>query len=478
MATPRRYDRQGLLAVNPQAFFGFFLEPPKRENEAQGDVVVVDVQGPLEFHAGYWCDSYDAILERVQAACTSSAKAIVLRVDSPGGDAKGVYETARAIRAECAAAGKKLVAYVEGHACSAAYALACAASEIVASEAALIGSIGIINARIDVTGADRAYGTAFTFLTSGKRKADGNPHTAVTEAELAATQRIVDSMASTFFGLVEELRGIPAAKVAGLEAGIFYGAAAVEVGLADRVQSFSSLLAALASPEGNSMATKYEEARAALEEAAKGDGEEAKKAKAALAAMDEKDEPEAESEESDDDDEEKEPDAKAEGHEKEKPEASTKASATVPASTAGELAATVATLSKDVASLKAQSETKERATFLASRPDLPAELVKVLEKKPLAEVKAIVTAIPKPAKPAKANLAAAAQVQATRGAGQGDGAGDDAPELVDEDRLLDEAMGLRAHSGGVRRQGTKMVFGAMSADAAAKRHAEIVGGAK
>jgi signal peptide peptidase SppA len=472
----RRYDGEGLLAVRPQALFGMFIEPPTRENEAEGDVAIVEVQGPLTFHAGYWCDSYDALLERVQAACSSTAKAIVLRIDSPGGDANGVFETARAIRAVCAQAEKKLVAYVEGDACSAAYALACAASEIVASESAILGSIGIIHARVDVTGSDRAYGTAFTFLASGKRKADGNPHTSITEAEIAATQRVVDAMAGTFFGLVEELRGMPAEKVAALEAGIFYGAAAVEAGLADRVQSFSSLLATLASaePGENSMATKYEEARAALEEAAKGDGEDAKKAKAALAAMDagddEEEEPAAEGPGDDEEDDDEPP----------KDEAATQASATVPAATAGELAAQTNTLSARITKLERESEDRERSAFLASRPDLAPELVKVLEKKPLAEVKAVVNAIPKPAKPAKPRLAAAAEVPATRGDGQGDPSSipEDAPEGADLDRELDEAMGLRATAGGVTRKGTKTTFGVMSAAAAAKRFAALNGGAE
>lgn len=434
----RRYDRSGLLALNPQAFFEWFFDPPERSNSATGDVAIVDIRGPLDHHAGWWCDSYDEILERVDAACSTSAKAVVLRLDSPGGDASGCLETARAIREKCAAAGKRLVSYVEGQACSAGYALACAAEEISCSETGILGSIGIINARYDSTEADKMWGYRVALTTSGARKADGHPSNPVTEAELAATQSIVDSLAGSFFELVESLRGIPAAKVEALEAGIFHGAQAIEVGLADRVESFSALLARLAGAEGNSMTSKYDEARAALEEAAQGEGEDAEKARRALAAMDDEapeesaetddEEPSAESEESDDEEEEEKPSSSA----------ARSGSRTVPASTAGELGAAAQALGTRVAKLERKLEARDRQILLASRPDLSPELVKVLETKPLAEVKAIVGAIKKPKAPKLGSAAAPAMPAATRGEGQGTGTTGDTtdPELAAVDRAM------------------------------------------
>jgi ClpP class serine protease len=474
MSARRRYDRQGLLAINPQAFFELYLEAPERSNVTEGDVEVVRIQGPLEQYEGACFDSYEAILERVDLACESAARTIVLRIDSPGGIASGMTDTARAIRAKCDAAGKRLISYVDGQACSAAYALACAAREVVASETGILGSIGVISCRVDVTEQDKLLGQRFAIVTSGERKSDGHPHSAISESELASTQRIVDSLALTFYDLVEELRGVSRADVAALEAGLFHGASAKQLGLADQVQSFSGLLAMIAGAqtvEGNPMSKKYDEARAALGELAGGEGEEATKARKALTAMDDVEEkPDAA-----EGDEEK-PDAAAEGDEekpdaasdappadddeekkKDEAKASARSRATVSASTAGALAAHGNDLAARVARLEAQNEALQRREFLGSRPDLAPGLVKVLDGKPLAEVRAIVNAIPAPRMPKLGDRAAAASVAPTHGKDAG------TPSRLPpaEKAALDAAMGLSAkQSIGVEKSAHLLVLGA------------------
>jgi hypothetical protein len=121
------------LAIDVQslgALFRIFEEPPPFERD--GDDAVLTVRGPLTHHAG-WFDSYDSIRSRFDAAIASDAKRVVMRLDSPGGYVSGCFETARYIESKVKASGKKLVARIEGQATSAAYALACAADEIVAT---------------------------------------------------------------------------------------------------------------------------------------------------------------------------------------------------------------------------------------------------------------------------------------------------------------------------------------------------------
>jgi ClpP class serine protease len=473
-----QYNREGLLALEPRAFFGFFLEPPTRENALVGDVAIINIKGPLEHHAGWWCDSYDEILERCDAACSTTAHTVLLKLDSPGGLVSGMCETSRALRAKCEAAGKRLVAYAD-HASSAAYALASSAERIVVPETGFVGSIGVINTRIDARKSAEMYGVAYHIITSGDRKADGHPQKPMTEAELAATQGTVDSLAAVFFGLVAEMRGMSAQDVQALQARSFHGTAAVEAGLADEVQSFDELLASLASAGDDGMAikpkaSKYSEGRAALEEAAKGEGAEAKRARRALAAMDEAPEESAEGdEESDaegddppgDDDEDEESDAEgddppgdddedeesdAEGDdppgdddedEKDKKKgASARRRGTVSARTAGAVGAAANTFSRRLAKLEAKLEAKEKTAFLASRPDLTPEFRAVLANKPLAEVKELVNAMPKPKARKLGDRAGASTPGATRGAGQGTGTGGDTadPELL----AVDRAMGV------------------------------------
>lgn len=459
----------GLLAIDPRAVVVELAKPPAPPaNKMVGTVCIVSVRGPLEQHVGGLVDSYEAVLARAQEACESTARTVVLKINSPGGAALGCFEAARELRAKCAAAGKALVAYVDGMACSAAYALASAAGVVVVPKSGFVGSVGVLDVRADVTARDAALGERITLITSSARKGDGHPHTPMTEDELAETQARVDSLASEFFSLCSDMRGRSSQHYASLGARMFHGAAAVTAGLADRVQSFDQLLAQLASSAGGVGMSKYSEARAALQSIAEGDNEEEKKkALAALAAMDGgEDEPAAEGEPPAE-----EPEARAEGgpgedeeEEDDAPPAAVAAPAaraarpaTVPAGAAGQLAATVASLSRDVASLKRGNEASALRGLLASRPDLAPELVKVYETMPLAQVKAIIAATPK-AKAPRPAAAAASSVQPTLGEGQGDGRAARLPAA--ERRELNLQMGLVPLSTGVVREPHKLTLGA------------------
>lgn len=394
------YRRTGLLAVNPSAFAELFAAMiPDRENETREGVEIVDICGPLVRHTDSWCDSYDAIRERFGVALAGAARDIVLRIDSPGGDATGCFELSRELRVKAAAAGKRLIAYIDGQACSAAYALACAGETIVVPATGFVGSIGVLSVREDSSAALAAQGVNVTFVTSGSRKADGQPFKAMSEAELAETQATVDSLAELFFELVQETRNVDAAP---LEARQFHGAKAVSVGLADSVQTFDQLLASLAGATGamNMVAKGLKSARDALGEAAKGDDEDARRARRALDALDAQDDAPSDDEPAD------EPDASdAPSDDKDEPAAAATSA----------LAAQVQTLSTQLQAFKATQAATERAAFLSTRPDLAPELVASLAGLSLTQVKAIVATIAKPAAPS--NAAATVVVPATQGAG-------------------------------------------------------------
>lgn len=471
--SPQSYQRGGILAVHPQAFFELFMVPESRDNEERGNVVIVDICGPLSQHDEGWSDSYEAIRTRVQAACDSAATAIVLRVDSPGGDAAGCFDTARAIRAMCAAAGKPLWAHVDGTACSAAYALATGASKICLGATGIVGSIGIVNARTDVSAMNAAQGVRVELIASGARKADGNASVPLSGAELLATQQIVDSMAAVFFELVAELRGTDAAAVAALQAGLFHGDAAIKAGLADEVKSFDEMLAAIASGKGSGMSSPYEKARAALEEAAAGDDANAAAAKRALAAMEEPKPDAGEPEPAGDEppppkekkDESAEGDAPDPDDEEKKPAAATKAAASAHDIALQALA--------EVHKLKAEGAQEkikaERTALLASRPDFSPEFLAVLTTAPIATVRKFVKDLPKVpgGKPA-----ATVAVAGTRGVGQG---GPEATPPIAALNEMDRAMGLTTTALGCRRVGNALVFGVSEVPAA---HGAPAGGDK
>lgn len=445
----RPFDRPYLMALDPRAFGVMVSEvkAPTRTVERVGTAAVVSIVGPLEHHAGEgFCDSYEAILARVAEACESDAECVVLKVDSPGGLVSGCFGTANAIRAKCDAVGKPLLGFVSGSASSAAYALISQAKRIVLGVGSTVGSVGIIDARVDATKQAAAMGLRFAFITSGECKADGNPHMPISEEELARRQDAVDTLASVFFDLVAQHRPTTAEKIKALEARSFTGQAAIENGLADAVGTFEELLAFAA---GDQQTEQTMDMRKALEEAAKGDGEEAKKAQRALAAWDEKEEAKAEESEEDDKEEAK---AEDDGVEEKKDDQEKKeeAKAAVPSAS-------------NLSTLKA-IEDEQRRAFLDTRPDLTAAQVASVQGLPMVNVRAIVNAIPKGAKPKHAATAAAT---GTRAEGQRDQPFQGLISVTAEEREMDARMGMTTYDMGVRREGTAMVFGVMPVQKAA-----------
>lgn len=451
-----RFERRGPLAIAAAAWGLEYDAAPPPPPAQQGAIAVVTIRGPLTHHSDWFCDSYDAIKERVMAALASPAAVVVLDIDSPGGDVSGCFETSLELRAMADAAGKPLYAYINGMGCSGAYALACAADRIEASAESLVGSIGVITMAVDMTEADRAMGVNVKIIASGKRKADGNPHQQITDDAVEALQSTVDDLAALFFALVSARRGLPREKVQELEAGVFYGPKALQAGLVDGVSSFSQFLSLVAWKQGGGGASEedrveYEEIVEALRALAEGEDEEkASKAKKALAAL------EGEGEE------EKKDEAKAEGdgeeQKDEKPEASAQAAAADPFVA---LAAKVHSLE---AKLAAKDEAEERKRLLASRPDFSKEVIAVLQKAPMKTLREAVETWPRV--PAKTNPAAAAQanVKPTRGEGQNDGR---AARLPPEEKAkLDAAMGLAKPAAAVRREGNAVVFGVMTREQA------------
>lgn len=488
MKALRRFDRHGLLAIEPKAFFELFAAPESRSNGRHGAIDVVEISGPIVQRDELWCDSYESIRARFKEALESDSRAVVMRFDSPGGDTSGCFETARAMRADALAAGKPFYAYVD-KACSAAYALASAATHGIAiGETCPAGSIGVISTRPDYTAANSSHGLRIAFVVSGERKLDGNPDSPITEAEIAETKKHVDTLASKFFSMLEDMRPqLTAAQVAGFDGGVFYGEDAVANGLADAVLTFDELIAE-ASGELMSLQSKkseYENVRASLETLAKGSDANASAAKRALAALsegeppkdDESKEDEPKKEESSTGSEDADDDAKSEDDEDDEPESAGEPASTdddePPAdkkkSAATSSSTTELSLAQEFQQLKAQMasdrERRVRKSLLSKRPDFDAKVKAVLMKAPIATLREAVETWPKSSVAAK-KVTAAGSIAATRSETQIDDAerdGKPSRHSTDAD-LLDERMGLTTSKLGCRREGSSMVFGVVRDD--------------
>jgi len=478
--TQQRFVPHGALAIHPKAFGALFdvigATPPTLSDVG---VAVVSVRGPLMHHADYCFDSYEGLKARMREALALNPRAILLDIDSPGGLVSGAFDTARELRAMCNTANVELRAHVEAQATSAAYAMASAASWIGVSRSASIGSIGVIDTLIDATAQNEMNGVKVQLVTSGARKADGNPDAPLNADAIAATQERVESLARMFFELVVDHGwGGDVESVAALEAAVLTGEQAVAAGLASAIATRQQSLAldalapdAEATETGTGetqMATPMEDAVASLRKMAEGDNEEdAKRARAALASLESDDDESAEDDEKDEsaeDDKEDEPaedDEKDESAEDDKEDAKASASALRIATQA---LAKVHTMEANAAKARASAE---RAELIASRADFGDDLIAVLSspKTPLATVREMCANLAKgPTRTGRS--AAAAMATGTRGATQGDGS---ASRLAPEHKsALDLQMGLVKMTTETVSDSHRLTFGAARAMTAAE----------
>lgn len=212
--------------------------------------------GPLVSTSSFlswWYDSYDVLANEVtQALRDPSIKALVLTFDSPGGHVNGCQELARILRAS---RGKKpIVAFVEGDACSAAYWLAAACDEIVCAETAALGCLGAQVAYLDTSKYLENWGLREIVITSSQTPEKNRPP--IDDEGRRAWQQMVDDIADVFLNTVAEYRGVTREDVDARfgQGAVLVGARAVGAGLADRVGTYESLHAELASGNWRSSA--------------------------------------------------------------------------------------------------------------------------------------------------------------------------------------------------------------------------------
>ena len=246
---PKLFHGEGAtppLAIRPTAMGIYWDWGIGTPNAIHKLTTVVTIEGPLEQRSSWW-DGYDAILERFREACDDrETSSVVLRLDSPGGECAGLFECVRLMREAAAASGKRIVAYADETAYSAAYALACVADEIYLPPSGGVGSVGVIARCADRVGMNEQDGITVAVVYSGARKADCHPDLPLSEDAIAGVQADVDTLAVAFRELVAEARGVDVEEIEALEAGTFLGAEALSASLADGTMGFDDVIAMLA----------------------------------------------------------------------------------------------------------------------------------------------------------------------------------------------------------------------------------------
>ena len=216
-------------------------QAPARAGIAQIPVHGTLVRRSLGLEAASGLTSYqDIALSLDEALADPQVHGILLDIDSPGGEAGGVFELAQRIRA--ASRIKPVWAHANDAAYSAAYALGCAASRLTVSATGGIGSIGVIALHVDQSLKDSQDGVAYTAIYAGQHKNDFSPHAPLSPQAAQSLQTEVDRLYVLFVEHVAQMRKLDPGLVRGTEAAVLCGDAAVAAGLADGVSSYSQLL--------------------------------------------------------------------------------------------------------------------------------------------------------------------------------------------------------------------------------------------
>ncbi|WP_298439965.1 signal peptide peptidase SppA [Geobacter sp.] len=195
----------------------------------------LEVKGPI-------IDSDETIKQIQELKKRSNVKAVVFRIDSPG----GVVGPSQEIYAEVKklAAAKKVVVSMGSIAASGGYYIAVPATTIYANAGSITGSIGVLMKMSNIEGLLGKVGLKAFTITSGRFKDVGSPLRKMTPADRAILQGIIDNLHGQFVKAVADGRKLPVGTVRKLADGrVYTGEQALALHLVDRIGTLQDAVA-------------------------------------------------------------------------------------------------------------------------------------------------------------------------------------------------------------------------------------------
>ena len=213
----------------------FFSRFGEEKAFALGDkIAVVNIRGMIT-------SSRDIVEQIGTFKEDDDVKAIILRINSPGGGVGPSQEIYREILR--AKEKKKIIASIESVGASGGYYVACASDVIVANPGTITGSIGVVMEFSNIEELLKKIGFRSYVIKSGKHKDIGSPLREMTPQEREILQGVIDNVHSQFVRAVAEGRNMEEGKVRQIADGrIFSGEQAKELGLVDRLGSLQDAI--------------------------------------------------------------------------------------------------------------------------------------------------------------------------------------------------------------------------------------------
>ena len=174
------------------------------------------------------------------AIADDSVKSILLDIESPGGSVDGPFELSDFIYAS--RGQKPIYAFANGLMASAAYLIGSAADNIIGTQTAQIGSIGVITKHMDYSRRDEQNGVITTIITSGKYKAIGAENKPLSKEDKQYIQSRLDYFYTMFVNSIARNRNVSTEKVLSdmADGRIFIGRQAQDAGLIDSIGTFET----------------------------------------------------------------------------------------------------------------------------------------------------------------------------------------------------------------------------------------------
>lgn len=233
----------GLLTLTA---LGRMAGEPATPTVGLGDAVAVIrldgtiTSGPTEYFVtqGITPDRTNDLLE--QAAADPAIKAVVVRVNSPGGSVVASDEIYHALLEF----EKPIVIWMGEMAASGGYYISCGGDYVFAHPDTLTGSIGVISQFINAEELLDEIGVDVVVITSGPRKDMGSLFREMTEEEQALWQEVTDEIYDSFVEIVAQARSLPLEEVRELANGrVYTGRQALKLGLVDEVGMLDNAIA-------------------------------------------------------------------------------------------------------------------------------------------------------------------------------------------------------------------------------------------
>jgi protease-4 len=190
-------------------------------------IAVMKIEGTI-------VESESVIEKIIKFRKNKNVKALILRINSPGGIVAPPQEIYEEVKKTCKE--KKVIVSVESVAASGGYYIACAADTIIANPGTLVGSIGVMIPLENIGELLQKIGVSSAVIKSGKYKDIGSMTRPMTKDEEAVLQELIDDTYNQFVDVVAEGRGLTREQVLQIADGrVFTGAQALQLGLVDEL---------------------------------------------------------------------------------------------------------------------------------------------------------------------------------------------------------------------------------------------------